>query len=348
MVEQVAVIGAGSFGTSLANVLADKGLQVDLYARREELVREINEQHTNRHYLPEVSIHPGVRASADLSDVLKGKKWVLIVTPSSAFRETLRAMRPHLDPEASVAHGTKGFDLATGQRMTQVMEDELPELDKSRFAVVTGPSHAEEVSQRIPTTVVVASRRQSTAEGFQDLLMTSYLRVYTNPDVIGTEVGGTLKNIIALGVGMCDGLGFGDNAKAALMTRGLTEISRLGVHLGASHLTFGGLSGVGDLIATCTSKHSRNWRAGYALGQGKHLDEVLEQMGMVVEGVRATKAAYQIAGEQGIDMPITKAIYHVLFEGLSPKAAVEELMTRRKVHEMEEVAEAVSLKWDLP
>jgi glycerol-3-phosphate dehydrogenase (NAD(P)+) len=345
--QEVAVIGAGSFGTALANVLADNGCRVDLYARRPELVREINERHRNHHYLPDVVIPSGVRASSDFEEVLKGKKHVLIVMPSSAFRETLRQMRPFLEQDALVAHATKGFDLTTGQRMSEVMEEELTGLDPSRFAVITGPSHAEEVSRNIPTTVVVASRRRATAESFQDLMMAPHFRVYTNPDVIGTEIGGALKNIIALGVGMCDGLGFGDNAKAALMTRGLTEIVRLGVHLGASHLTFSGLSGVGDLIATCTSQHSRNWRAGYALGQGQSLDEVLEQMGMVVEGVRATKAAYRIAGSQGIDMPITTAIYRVLFEGKSPKTAVEDLMGRRRSHEMEEVAEAVSLQWEL-
>jgi glycerol-3-phosphate dehydrogenase (NAD(P)+) len=256
-------------------------------------------------------------------------------------------MRPYLERDAHVAHATKGFDLDTGQRMSEVMEEELTEHDPSLFAVVSGPSHAEELSRGNPTTVVVASRRQATAEGFQDLLMSSYFRVYTNPDVIGTELGGALKNIIALGVGISDGLGFGDNAKAALMTRGLTEISRLGVQLGAALMTFGGLSGLGDLIVTCTSKHSRNWRAGYALGQGKSLSEVLDQMGMVVEGVRATKAAYAIARKLDVEMPITTAIYEVLFEGKSPKTAVEDLMGRRRIHEMEEVAEAISMRWEL-
>ncbi|MBL0387814.1 NAD(P)H-dependent glycerol-3-phosphate dehydrogenase [Tumebacillus sp. ITR2] len=345
MTQRVAVIGAGSFGTALAQVLADKGCLVDIYARREDQVREINENHTNSRYLPDVTLHEGIRASSDLQAVLNGTPYVLIVMPSSAFRETVQLMRPYLDPHAFVAHATKGFDVETGQRMTQIMEEELSEHDVKKFAVVTGPSHAEELSRRIPTTIVVASRARATAEAFQDLLMTSYLRLYTNPDVVGTELGGTLKNIIALGVGFSDGLGFGDNAKAALMTRGLTEISRLGMHLGAAQLTFGGLAGVGDLIATCTSKHSRNWRAGYALGQGKSLDQVLNEMGMVVEGVRATKGAYNIARQTGVDMPITTAIYQVLFEGKAPKAAVEELMGRRRIHEMEEVAEAIRLDW---
>ncbi|MGZ4106090.1 MAG: NAD(P)H-dependent glycerol-3-phosphate dehydrogenase [Tumebacillaceae bacterium] len=344
---QVAVIGAGSFGTALANVLADKGCQVDLYARREEMVREINEQHTNTRYLPDVTIHSAIRASSDLQEVLVGKKWVLIVTPSAAFRETLQLMRPHLEPDVSIVHATKGFDLATGQRMTQVMEDELHGLDRTRFAVISGPSHAEEVSRRLPTTVVVASRRKETAEAFQDLMMTPYFRVYTNPDVIGTEIGGALKNIIALGAGICDGLGFGDNAKSALMTRGLTEIVRLGTHLGAAYGTFFGLSGIGDLIATGTSLHSRNYRAGYALGQGKKLDEVLEQMGMVVEGVRATKAAYQLSQEEGVVMPITSVLYKVLFEDKCPKEAVADLMGRPRVHEMEEVAHHISLSWEV-
>lgn len=344
---QVAVIGAGSFGTALANVLADKDCTVDLYARREELVREINEQHTNQRYLPDVQLNPHVRASASLSDVLAGKERVLIVTPSSAFRETVQAMRPHLSPNALVAHATKGFDVETGQRMSEVMEEELADHDRTRFAVVSGPSHAEEVSRRMPTTLVAASRSQATAQAFQDLLMTSYLRIYTNPDVIGTELGGSLKNIIALGAGMSDGLGYGDNSKAALMTRGLTEIARLGTELGASQMTFAGLAGLGDLIATCTSKHSRNWRAGYALGQGKSLAEVLERIGMVVEGVRAAKAAYAVAQKLGVDMPITKAINQLLFEGKAPAVAVEDLMGRRRIHEMEEVAEFHAMKWEV-
>lgn len=346
MTQQVAVIGAGSYGTALANVLAEKGISVDLYARREELAQEINERHTNSRYLKEAVLHPGIRASSDLPAVLKGKKWIIVVTPSSAFRQIVREMKPHLEPDANVAHATKGFDLETRQRMSEVMAEEWDHLDPKQFAVVSGPSHAEELVIRKPTTVVVAARRQQTAEGFQDLLMAPYFRVYTNPDVVGTELGGALKNIIALGVGMCDGLEFGDNAKAALMTRGLTEIGRLGATLGAAQLTFAGLSGVGDLIATCTSSHSRNWRAGYALGQGKSLEEVLEQMGMVVEGVRTTKAAHILAQERGVDMPITQAIHQVLFEGKSPKAAVEDLMTRRRIHEMEEVAEAVHLSWE--
>jgi glycerol-3-phosphate dehydrogenase (NAD(P)+) len=346
MTQEVAVIGAGSFGTALAQVLADKGCRVDLYARREEQVVEINENHTNARYLPDVTLHADIRASSELQQVLQGKKHVILVMPSNAMRDTVRAMRPYLDPEALVAHATKGFDVETGQRMSEVMEEELPDHDPAKFAVVTGPSHAEELSRRIPTTIVTASRSRATAEAFQDLLMTSYFRIYTNPDVVGTELGGALKNIIALGVGFTDGLGYGDNAKAALMTRGLTEISRLGVHLGAAQLTFGGLAGVGDLIATCTSKHSRNWRAGYALGQGQNLDDVLTQMGMVVEGVRATKGAYQIAQQTGIDMPITTAMYQVLFEGKEPRAAVEELMSRRRIHEMEEVAEALRMDWE--
>ncbi|HEU4964692.1 MAG TPA: NAD(P)H-dependent glycerol-3-phosphate dehydrogenase [Bacilli bacterium] len=347
MTQQVAVIGAGSYGTALANILAHKGYQVDLYARRADQVQELNEQHTNSRYLPEVILHPGIRASADLPAVLKGKQRVIVVTPSSAFRTVVREMKPDLEADVYVAHATKGFDVDTRERMSEVMAEEWPHLDSSRFAVISGPSHAEELINRKPTTVVVASRRQATAEAFQDLLMTPYFRVYTNPDVIGTELGGALKNIIALGVGMCDGLAFGDNAKAALMTRGLTEIVRLGVQMGAAQLTFAGLSGIGDLIATCTSQHSRNWRAGYALGQGQSLDEVLAGIGMVVEGVRTTKAAHAIAKELGVEMPITQQIYEVLFDGKSSKAAVEDLMTRRRIHEVEEVAEAVSLSWEL-
>jgi glycerol-3-phosphate dehydrogenase (NAD(P)+) len=342
----VAVVGAGSWGTALAMVLADNGYEVRLWARRAEVAHEIMHKQTNEKYLPQVKLPKGIYATPNLQDVVQGQKHILIVVPSASFRETVRRMAPFVRADALIAHATKGFDLDRFQRMSEVLQEELSQLAKRQIAVLSGPSHAEEVSRRLPTTVVVASAARETAERFQDLLMNHSFRVYTNPDVVGTELGGALKNIIALGCGLADGLGFGDNAKAALMTRGLAEISRLGVKMGAAQLTFTGLSGVGDLVVTCTSKHSRNWRAGYLLGQGESLDAVLHKLDMVVEGVRTTQIAHQLAARYGVEMPITKAIYQVLFEGKEPMVAVEELMERGRTHEMEEVARAVSLSWE--
>lgn len=217
--------------------------------------------------------------------------------------------------------------------MSEVIAEELPQVPANRLVVLSGPSHAEEVAKHNPTTVVVASACLQEAERAQSLLMNTYFRVYTHTDVIGVETGGALKNIIAIGAGIVDGLGFGDNAKAALMTRGLVEISRLGVAMGAEHTTFSGLAGMGDLIVTCTSKHSRNWRAGYAIGQGQSLDKVLDAMGMVVEGIQTTKSALTLAQKYNVKMPITTELYKVLFQNKSPHQAVLHLMERAKTQE---------------
>jgi glycerol-3-phosphate dehydrogenase (NAD(P)+) len=345
MDRSIAVIGAGSWGTALAMVLADNGLKVNLWARRQEVVDEIQSSRTNSRYLPDVQLPETIVPTSNLEQAVKDQNRVLVVMPSVAFRDTMKLLSLYMHSDAKLIHATKGFDADSQVRMSQVIREEIPHLHPDHLAVLSGPSHAEEVSRRCPTTVVVASRNQSTAEEFQDLFMNSYFRVYTNPDVVGTELGGALKNIIALGVGLSDGLQFGDNAKAALMTRGLMEISRLGIKLGAAQMTFAGLAGIGDLIVTCTSKHSRNWRAGYQLGQGKTLDEVLSSMNMVVEGVNATKAAFLLASRHHVEMPITSAIYQVLFAGKSPRDAVEDLMGRGKTHEMEEVAR-FSINWE--
>ncbi|HET6871771.1 MAG TPA: NAD(P)H-dependent glycerol-3-phosphate dehydrogenase, partial [Sporolactobacillaceae bacterium] len=221
----------------------------------------------------------------------------------------------------------------TSKRISEIIEEEIPESKRSGVVVLSGPSHAEEVSLRQPTTVAVSSKDPDAAILAQDLFINQNFRVYTNDDIIGVELGGALKNIIALGAGISDGLNYGDNAKAALITRGLAEITRLGVKMGASPLTFTGLAGMGDLIVTCTSVHSRNWKAGNMIGKGLSLDEILEKMGMVVEGIRTTEATYYLAKELGIDMPITNAIYSIIFNGTSPKAAVDQLMGRVKTDE---------------
>jgi glycerol-3-phosphate dehydrogenase (NAD(P)+) len=333
--QDVAVIGAGSWGTALASVLADNGHRVNVWMRDPKLADEVNTRHTNEKYLPGVTLSPRIRASVDLREVVSDKPVVLLAVPSHAMRQVTRELVPFLRPDVLLIHATKGFELESLKRMSEVIGEEVPEPVSQGLVVLTGPSHAEEVVRRSPTTVVVASASEDRMLRAQDLLMNTYFRVYTNPDLVGAEIAGALKNIIALGAGMSDGLGFGDNAKAALLTRGLAEITRLGVKLGAMPLTFAGLAGVGDLIVTCTSKHSRNWRAGYLLGQGKPLDEVLQQMGMVVEGVRTTKAAYALAGRKQVDMPIATVLYGILFEGKSPRQGVEELMGRGRTHELE-------------
>ena len=237
----------------------------------------------------------------------------------------------------TIVHVSKGIEPDSLLRISEIIEEEMPAELIQSIVVLSGPSHAEEVSLRQPTTVTVSSKQMNEAERIQDLFINHNFRVYTNPDIIGVEIGGALKNIIALAAGITDGLGYGDNAKAALMTRGLAEISRLGTKMGASPLTFSGLTGIGDLIVTCTSVHSRNWRAGNMLGKGKNLQEVLDNMGMVVEGVRTTKAAYQLAHKYNVTMPITNALYNVLFNNINTKDAVDALMARGKTHEMEDL-----------
>jgi len=269
-----------------------------------------------------------------LEAAVTGAKAIVMVAPSSAVREVARSLKPFWHEDMLLVHATKGFEIESMKRMSTVIAEELG-CEEGRIVVLSGPSHAEEVVKRCPTTVVVASQVEAQAEKAQDLLMNPYFRVYTNRDMVGVELAGALKNIIALGAGMSDGLGYGDNAKAALLTRGLAEITRVGVEMGANPLTFAGLAGIGDLVVTATSRHSRNWRAGFMLGEGKPLEEVLSQMGMVVEGIRTTKAAHAISEKYQVQMPIAAQLYHVLFEGLDPRTAVEALMGRDRKTEME-------------
>lgn len=332
---KVAVLVAGSWGTALASVLAENGHAVHLWSRDAGQVNEINTNHTNSKYLPDVTLHRNIQANQSMQETVEGAELVLIVAPSKAMREVAKHLSTFVTDNMTVVHATKGFEAETLAAMSSVIIEEIPSL-QNRIVVLSGPSHAEEVIRKCPTTVVVASRSQHAAENAQDLFINNYFRVYTNTDIIGVEIAGALKNIIALGAGLSDGLGFGDNAKAALMTRGLAEISRLGAAMGADPLTFAGLAGVGDLIVTCTSKHSRNWRAGYALGQGKNLQQVLDEMGMVVEGVRTTQAAHLLAHNYHVEMPITSQLYALLFEGKSGNQVVEDLMGRSRTQEMQQ------------
>ncbi|PWW05565.1 glycerol-3-phosphate dehydrogenase (NAD(P)+) [Paenibacillus cellulosilyticus] len=334
---KAAVLVAGSWGTALAMVLSENGFEVTLWTRTEAQAAEVNGKHRNDKYLPDCPLPESMTATTSMEQALAGAEVVLFTAPSSAMRDVARQAAPFLSPNALVIHATKGFEAETLKRMITVLSEELGRPEDS-LCVLSGPSHAEEVAKQQPTTVVVASADQNRAEQAQDSFINSYFRVYTNPDVVGVEVGGAIKNIIAIGAGMTDGLGFGDNAKAALLTRGLAEISRLGTAMGANPLTFAGLAGVGDLVVTCNSKHSRNWRAGHKLAQGIPLAEVLEQMGMVVEGVKTTKAARYLSQKYDVEMPIADQLYSVLFEGVEPTTAVNRLMGRGRTHESEQVA----------
>ncbi len=336
--EKAALLGAGSWGTALAMVLADNGHDVRLWSHRSEQVQEINENHTNKKYLPEVKLPENIKAFEGMKEAVKDAEYIILAVPTKAMREVVGQLKNTLDGPKTIVHVSKGIEPGTFLRVSEIIEQELPEKLRSGVVVLSGPSHAEEVSLRQPTTVTVSSKDLKEAEKVQDLFINQHFRVYTNPDIIGVEIGGALKNIIALGAGISDGLGYGDNAKAALITRGLAEIARLGTKLGANPITFSGLAGIGDLIVTGTSQHSRNWRAGNQIGKGKSLDEVLAGMGMVVEGVRTTQAAHQMAQEYDVKMPITDALYHVLFDAMDPKEAVDGLMTRMRTHEMEDLS----------
>ncbi len=335
---KVAVIGAGSWGTALAIVLADNGHEVRLWARREEQVKEINENHTNEKYLPEIKLPSTIIAFTSLKEVLEDINVIVLVVPTKAIRQMTKEIGELLTNKVTIVHASKGIEPTSFKRISEMIIDEMPVSYLSSVVALSGPSHAEEVSRRLPTTVTVSSEHFEASEFVQDLFINQNFRVYTNPDLIGVELGGALKNVIALGIGMTNGLGFGDNAKAAFMTRGLAEITRLGIKLGANPLTFAGLSGLGDLIVTCTSVHSRNWRAGNMLGQGKSLNEVLDNMGMVVEGIRTTEAAYHLAKNVGVEMPITTTLYQVLFENKKPEVAVDELMQRDRKREVEDLS----------
>jgi glycerol-3-phosphate dehydrogenase (NAD(P)+) len=330
---KAAILVAGSWGTALASVLADNGHEVTLWTRSAGQAEEIGLSHTNSRFLPDTLLPPSIRATTEMKEALHEAELVLFAAPSSAMREVAAAAAGAISSEAVIIHAAKGFESVTLERMSQVLAGELGR-DEREIVVLSGPSHAEEVVRKLPTTVVVASVFPGPAKLAQDAFINSCFRVYTNPDVIGVEVAGAIKNIIALGAGLSDGLGFGDNAKAALLTRGLAEIGRLGSAMGAAMMTFAGLAGLGDLIATCTSPHSRNWRAGSLLASGLSLEEVLERIGMVVEGVRTTRFARTLATRYGVEMPITDQLYEVLFEGKEPREAVEMLMLRDRTGEL--------------
>lgn len=329
---KVAVLGAGSWGNALSIVLADNNHDIRLWTHRKEQAEEINETHRNDNYL-QVDLPHNLKAYYDLQEAIQDVEAIVLVVPSSAIREVCQQLKDMLPEGVTIVHASKGIEPHSLKRISQIIAEELPTYKEDDIVILSGPSHAEEVALRHPTTVTVASKNEEKANIVQNLFINSSFRVYTSKDVIGVELGGALKNIIALGAGISDGLGFGDNAKAALITRGLAEITRLGTAMGANPLTFLGLCGVGDLIVTSTSQHSRNWRAGEELGKGKSLETILDEMGMVVEGVRTTKAAHLLSKEVQVEMPITDGLYDILFNDKEPKVIVEQLMNRERREE---------------
>ena len=332
--EKMCVLGAGSWGSALALVLAKKGYEVNIWTKSSEKAQKLQRTRENIDYLPGVIFPNNIVVTSSYEEAIKNSKMIVLAVPSQVIRSVCKDIKPFINEDQILVDVAKGLERGTGKRLSVVCEEELP---NNRYVALSGPSHAEEVAKDIPTTVVVACENIETAQIVQDIFMSPKFRVYTNPDVVGVELGGALKNIIAFGAGICDGLGFGDNAKAALMTRGIREISKLGSSMGADVNTFTGLSGIGDLIVTCTSMHSRNRRAGILIGQGKSMEETLAEVKMVVEGITATEVAYEVAKELNIDMPITNAIYSVLHENANPHEVVINLMMRNKTHELEEI-----------
>ncbi|MCF6515689.1 NAD(P)H-dependent glycerol-3-phosphate dehydrogenase [Lactobacillus sp. S2-2] len=331
MSDKIAVLGAGSWGSMLAEILVENGNEVMIWSRNKEQVDEINQKHTNLKYLKDYTFSDKLVATLDKKEAIRDADDILFIVPSQATRLVAKEVNEILnsmDKKPYIIHGSKGIEKNTYKRISEVLQEEISENNRKTVSVISGPSQAEGVAKHDVTLVTAANEDHDSSKHFQELFLNDYFRVYTNTDIIGVEIGGALKNIIALGAGALYALGYGDNAKAALMTRGLAEISRLGVSFGADPLTFTGLSGVGDIIVTATSQDSRNWRAGYQLGSGKTLDDVVENMGMVIEGIATSEAAYELSQKRGVDMPITTAIHMVLNNQSTVPEAIEKLMAR--------------------
>lgn len=326
---KITFLGGGSFGSALAVLLAEKNNIVNIYDRDKNVVNEINIKRTNEKYMNDLIIPSNVTAFNNVEEAIEGTDYIVLSVPSHVIRTMCQLLKGKISNNIPIISIAKGIEEDSDKRLSTVIEEELD----NPVVVLSGPSHAEEVSIKLPTTIVSTSKDMKYAVAVQDLFMNSYFRIYTNDDIIGVEVGGAVKNIIALAAGVIDGLGYGDNTKAALLTRGMKEISRVGIALGGKAETFYGLTGMGDLIVTCTSMHSRNRRAGFLIGKGMSADHALKEIGMVVEGVKACRAFYQLKEKINISMPITDGLYKVLFEGKDPKVIIDELMMRDKKSE---------------
>ena len=322
---RVTVIGAGSWGTALAKLLAERDHQVRLWSHDASVADQVHDEHVNKDFLPGISLPEGIEVHLEHASALKGAELVLAVVPSEFFRAVLRDAAPHVPPDAIVLSATKGLEVETLCRPSEMMAELLPEHEP---AVLSGPSFAREVAEGDPTAIVVACKDEALARRAQEMVYTERFRVYTNDDVLGVELAAALKNVIALAAGIAAGLEYRNNSRAALITRGLAEIMRLGLAMGAETSTFAGLAGLGDLVLTCSSELSRNRTVGFRLGRGESLDEILASMKMVAEGVKTTRAARQLAGERNVEMPIVAEVHAILFEDKPAKRATEDLMLR--------------------
>lgn len=329
---RAAVIGAGSWGTAVSWLLGNKGVDVTLWAREPEIAARVNLAHVNPLYLKDIVLDPRIRSTSDVQEAVRDADAVVIVTPSHGVRGVAEAMRGSLGKDIPVVNLAKGVELGTLMRMTEVLEEVLGNRD--RLAALSGPNHAEEVSKGIPSAAAIAAYTPAVGAFLQEMFMSPSFRVYTNPDVVGVELGGASKNVIAVAAGMSDGLGFGDNTKATLMTRGLAEMSRLGVRLGANPLTYMGLAGMGDLIVTCTSRHSRNRALGEWIARGGTVESYAIETNMVAEGAKSAIALDELAERTGIELPITHLVHAILYEGHSPSEAVGILMGRAAEDEL--------------
>ena len=331
------VLGAGSWGTALSVLLCDNGHQVTMWCIDENEVKMLNEKREHETKLPGVKLPDQLIVTGDLEDTVKGKDFLVLAVPSPFTRSTAAKMSPCVTDGQIIVDVAKGIEESTLMTLSQQIRQEIPQAD---VAVLSGPSHAEEVGRRLPTTCVIGATTRKTAEYLQSMFISKVFRVYTSPDILGIELGGSLKNVIALAAGIADGLGYGDNTKAALITRGIAEIARLGVKMGGKIESFTGLTGIGDLIVTCASVHSRNRKAGYLIGQGKSVQEAMDEVKMVVEGVYSAKAAAKLAEKYQVSMPIVEEVNKVLFEGKAPARAVDDLMMR------ESRSENRALQWE--
>ena len=334
---KVGVLGAGSWGTALSILLRDNGHQVTIWSIDEKEVAMLNEKREHATKLPGVKIPEDIVITNEMEKAITGKDFMVLAVPSIFTRGTAAKMKPYVAENQIIVDVAKGIEESTLMTLSQQIEQEIPQAD---VAVLSGPSHAEEVGRKLPTTCVIGAKSKETAEYLQSMFISKVFRVYTSPDILGIELGGSLKNVIALAAGIADGLGYGDNTKAALITRGIAEIARLGVKMGGKIESFVGLTGIGDLIVTCASVHSRNRKAGYLMGQGKSMQEAMDEVQMVVEGVYSAKAAAKLAKEYEVPMPIVDEINKILFEGKDPKQAVDDLMLR------ESKIENASLLWE--
>jgi glycerol-3-phosphate dehydrogenase (NAD(P)+) len=325
---KISVLGAGGWGTTLAILLHYNGHDVTLWEYKKSYARELNKKRINIDYLPGIKIPAEINITSDLEESTDDKNLIVLAVPSQYLRNIIKKVKYNFIKDAVLVSVSKGIEKDTTMTMSQMLLNVHPSLDENQIGVISGPSHAEEVSRRIPTAVVAASVDIETSKTIQAAFVTSYFRVYASTDILGVELGGAFKNIIAIGAGIIDGAGFGDNTKAAIMTRGVTEISRLGLAMGASPETFAGLSGMGDLIVTCMSKHSRNRYVGEQIGKGKKLKDVLKSMEQVAEGVDTTRSAKELAEKNNIETPITNEVYKILFEDKDPIKATTDLMTR--------------------